>query len=71
MARTLRNVYEGAWCHVMNRGIERREVFVDDDDRRAFLRLVSELGENFGVEVHAYCLMDNHYLLACTPRGQT
>ena len=26
--------YAGAWHHVMNRGIERREVFLDDDDRR-------------------------------------
>ena len=56
--------YAGAWHHVMNRGIERREVFLDDDDRRAFIRLLSELEENFGVEVHAYCLMDNHYHLA-------
>ncbi len=56
--------YPGAWYHVMNRGIERRRVFDDDDDRRSFLRLLASLEEQFGVEVHAYCLMDNHYHLA-------
>ena len=35
--------YEGAWYHVMNRGIEGREVFLSDDDRRRFLRLLSDL----------------------------
>ncbi len=70
MARPLRINYEGAWYHVMNRGIERRDVFLDDDDRRVFLRLLSDLEENFGVEVHAYCLMDNHYhLVVHTPKA--
>ena len=62
--------YEGGWYHVMNRGIDRREVFLDDDDRRRFLRLLSELEENFGVEVHGYCLMENHFhLVLHTPKG--
>jgi putative transposase len=45
MARPLRMDYAGGWYHVMNRGIERRDVFLNDDDRRAFVRLVSELEE--------------------------
>ena len=56
--------YPGAWYHVMNRGIERRSVFLDDDERPSFLRLLASLEEQFGVEVHAYCLMDSHYHLA-------
>lgn len=62
--------YEGGWYHVINRGIERRPVFLDDDDRRRFLSLLSELEVNFGVEVHGYCLMDNHFhLVLHTPRA--
>ena len=64
MARPLRMDYPGAWCHVMNRGIERRSVFLNDDDRRHFLRLLASMEENFGVEVHVYCLMENHFHLA-------
>lgn len=36
-------------------------LFRRDDDRRAFLGLVSELPERFGTEVHAFVLMENHY----------
>lgn len=68
MARPLRMDYEGAWYHVMNRGIERREIFLNDDDRRGFVRLLSEMEEEFGVEVHAYCLMSNHYHIALHTR---
>ena len=54
----------------MNRGIERRAIFSDDGDRRHFVELLSCLEEAHGVQVHAYCLMDNHYHLALhTPGG--
>jgi putative transposase len=51
----------------MSRGIGGETLFRQDDDRRAFLGLVSELPERFGAEVHAFVLMDNHYhlLLRC------
>ena len=64
MARPLRNNREGGWYHVMNRGIERRQIFNDDADRNRFLLLLGELEENFTVQVHCYCLMSNHYHLA-------
>ena len=51
----------------MSRGNGGETLFRRDDDRRAFLGLVSELPERFGAEVHAFVLMDNHYhlLLRC------
>ena len=70
MARPLRIEYEGAWYHVMNRGLGRRQVFHDAAGCGAFLALLGDLQETFGVETHAYCLMGNHYhLLLKTPRG--
>ena len=39
----------------------RRDIFNRDEDRQKFLALVSELPERFGVEIHAFVLMDNHY----------
>ncbi len=47
----------------MSRGNGWETVFRRDDDRRAFLGLVSELPERFGTEIHAFVLMDNHYHL--------
>ncbi|MBM3824247.1 MAG: hypothetical protein FJ404_15390 [Verrucomicrobia bacterium] len=42
--------------------------FHADDDRRRFLGLVAELPDQFGVDIHAFVLMDNHdHLLVRTP----
>ncbi len=44
--------------------------FRDDHDRRAFLAVVEALVERGALEVHAFCLMPNHYhLLLRTPQG--
>ncbi len=52
----------------MNRGAAHREIFRGSADRRKFLNLIAEGVDKFGVEIHAFCLMGNHYhLLARTP----
>lgn len=63
MSRPLRIEYPGAWYHVMNRGSARQEIFCDDTDCHLFFALLSEIHEKYGIEVHAYCLMNNHYHL--------
>ena len=47
----------------MNRGARRAAVFADDDARELFLGLLADLPERFGVRVHGYALMPNHYHL--------
>lgn len=70
MARPIRVEFEGAVYHVTARGNERRAIYRDDGDRERFLEAVGQCVEQFGVIVHAYCLMVNHYhLLVETPRG--
>lgn len=70
MPRPLRVEFEGAVYHVMARGNERREIFRDDKDRRWFLEAVGDAVERFGVVLHVYCLMPNHYhLVVETPRA--
>jgi putative transposase len=63
MARPLRIVRPGLWYHITARGIERRPIFRDDSDNRHFVELLAELVERFGVRIHAYALMGNHYHL--------
>ncbi len=53
MARPLRMEYEGAPCHVMNRGAGRRRIFREVSERRLFLDPPGELDESFGVESQA------------------
>jgi len=47
--------------HIINRGVERRNIFLDDFDYDFFLGLLLKLTKDYDVIVHAYCLMTNHY----------
>jgi len=68
MPRPLRIEYEGAWYHVMNRGLDKQNIFDTKQHYEFFLRLLSETSLNYEIEIHAYCLMTNHYhLLIRTP----
>jgi putative transposase len=68
MARPLRVEFSGALYHVMARANERRMVFARDADRQLWLATLAEMVEGFGVVVHCYCIMGNHYhLVVATP----
>jgi putative transposase len=70
MARPLRIEFEGAWYHVMNRGLSHKSIFEEDNHYEAFIQLLNETSLTFAAEYHSYCLMSNHYhLLIHTPRG--
>lgn len=70
MARQLRIQYEGAIYHLMNRGDRREEIFRDDVDRKRFLEALEGVCQKTGWQVHAYCLMSNHFhLVVETPRA--
>jgi putative transposase len=69
MARKLRLEYAGAIYHVMNRGDRREAIFRDDVDRKRFSETLGEACARSGWQVHAYCLMPNHFhLVVETPQ---
>lgn len=68
MPRPLRIEYEDAYYHVMNRGRSRQNVFHGARYYEAFLAILSESHQRFGLEVLCYCLMDNHYHLLVKTR---
>ena len=63
MPRQLRLEYEGAIYHVMNRGDRRERIVGSDDDRESFVATLAEASTRCGWEVHAWCLMGNHFHL--------
>jgi putative transposase len=70
MVRPLRLEYPGALWHVTSRGNERSPIFRDDEDRRLFLSVLSDVVKRCAWKVHAYVLMGNHYhLLLETPEA--
>ncbi len=54
---------ENGYYHLINRGVEKRKVFLDSADHVTFLKLIDELKPVNNFNIHAYCLMDNHYHL--------
>ena len=63
MARPLRIQYPGAYYHVMNRGNDRRAIFLTDEDRSTFLNALADSCETYAVRLLAYVLMANHFHL--------
>ena len=54
----------------MNRGDRREPIVRDDEDRQRFLGTPGEAGGKTGWQVHALCLMPNHFhLVVETPRA--
>lgn len=74
---TVKTYIEDGYYHVYNRGVEKRDIFLDDRDYRMFLYQIKyylgipekdDIKQNFRslrnkVYLLAYCLMPNHYHL--------
>ena len=60
MTHTARERGESGYYHVVIKGDGGQIIFEDNRDRTCFLKLLALALEAFAVEVHAYCLMDNH-----------
>lgn len=70
MARPLRLEFEGAFYHVTSRGNERGSVYFKEEDFEKFKCYLKGACEKFGIVLHAYVLMTNHYhLLIETPEA--
>jgi REP element-mobilizing transposase RayT len=68
VARKVRIEYPGAVYHVMNRGDRREAIFRNDADREQFLGTLGEACQKTDWQVHAYCLMENHFHLVVKTR---
>ncbi len=69
MARQPRLVIAGLLHHVTQRGNNRREVFLCEEDRLEYMRLLQALAPVSGVSLAGYCLMPNHIHLVLRPAG--
>jgi REP element-mobilizing transposase RayT len=70
MARKLRIQFPGAIYHVMSRGDRREDIFRDDFDRESFLQALADVCGRTSWQVHAFCLMPNHFhLVVETPQS--
>ena len=62
MPRQARLDAPGALQHVLARGIERRKIFWDDEDRAGFLERLAMILEETQTQCYAWALIPNHQL---------
>ena len=70
MARLPRLTLPGFTHHVIQRGNNRQAIFATGADYQMMLALLEENSRKFGVAIHAYVLMSNHFHLLVTPQTQ-
>jgi len=71
MPRQARLDSPGTLHHVMIRGIERRRIVDDEEDRKDFVRRLGKLASETSTSIYAWALMSNHahILLSSGPQG--
>jgi len=57
-----KNDLAGNFYHVYNRGVDKKEIFLDSDDKNKFINDLERYIDD-RVEIVAFCLLDNHYHL--------
>jgi putative transposase len=65
-----RNEGRDAEHHVWARGVNRQQIFLDDEDYRRYTRMLRAVVEKYGWELLAFCLLPNHvHLIVRTPEA--
>jgi REP element-mobilizing transposase RayT len=60
VARSARAKGESGIYNVIVRGINRQNIFQDDEDKGVFLNRLIRCNNECGVKNYAFCLMSNH-----------
>ncbi|MEG1500041.1 MAG: transposase [Clostridia bacterium] len=60
MPRVARKKSESGYYHIILRGINKQNIFYDDEDRKVLLNRIKLFKEKVGFKVVAFCLMTNH-----------
>ena len=69
MARLARVAPIGVPVHIIQRGNNRQDCFLEKADFAAYLHWLEAYSKKYNVEVHAWVLMTNHVHLLCTPQA--
>jgi len=67
MPRIARVVVPSYPHNITQRGINKAEIFIDDEDLRYFLQYLKYWSKRTDTKVWAYCLMSNHFHLLLGP----
>ncbi len=68
MPRGPRFIFQNAFYHVFNRGINKQDIFLTDEDYEFFLRKLYALKQKYDHSIYALCLMPNHFHISLHAR---
>jgi putative transposase len=71
MPRLARLDAPGVLHHVMGRGIEKNNIFLNNKDRNDFLNRLSGLVEEGDIDIYAWALMPNHFHLLLKTKNRS
>jgi putative transposase len=71
MPRYARQYSKTGIYHIMLRGNERKDIFIDEEDKEKFIKIVFQKKTNNAFKLYAYCLMDNHLHLVIKEQKET
>ncbi|MBQ2931951.1 MAG: transposase [Clostridia bacterium] len=60
MSRPPRVLSETGLYHIIFRGLNRQNLFEEDEDYIKLLEIINEIKTVVGIQIYAYCLMTNH-----------
>jgi REP element-mobilizing transposase RayT len=60
VSRTARKKSCTGVYHVISRGVNRQNIFVDREDYRKYLEIIDAYKVRYQFELYAYCIMENH-----------
>ena len=69
MPRQARVKGEFSIYHIIQRGNERKSLFLSDNDRLRFIETLERMKKKYNFLLYAYCLMDNHVHLLIDDNG--
>ena len=61
--RHARLTWQGAFHHIMNRGVNEEKIFSSAELKSKYIELLAEKSVIYRMRILAYCIMDNHYHL--------
>ncbi len=60
MPRISRKSLDSTYFHIMVQGISKEDIFLLNDYKRKYIRLIYKFKEKYNVEIFAFCIMNNH-----------
>lgn len=62
--RQARLTWKGALHHVMNRGLNKKQIFSENKMKKKYIELMAEKSKKYNIRIFAYCIMNNHFHIA-------